>query len=230
MFYRTALGLLGATALIVGLASRADAAVILTLAPDGQGNIVANGSGTLNTSALTMTRFGGPFVALIWPTPIFGATIFNGATVNFALQSNQILAGPSTYGPGGRIFATSGIGDMFGLTSGSLVVPDGYVSGSPLSNRALYSAATLASLGLTPGTYNYTWGSGGSADSFSIVISTTPVTSSVPEPGILPLLAMGGVMLLLRRSLARKTNKYTIPWWMSPSLRTSSSGPSNRTA
>src|SRR5207248_2671894 len=41
-----------------------------------------------------------------------------------------------------------------------LSVPRGYVSGTFLSDRATYSGATLATLGVTPGTYKWTWGTG----------------------------------------------------------------------
>ena len=41
-----------------------------------------------------------------------------------------------------------------------LIVPRGYVSGTFLSNSATYSGKTLATLGVTPGTYVWTWGTG----------------------------------------------------------------------
>jgi hypothetical protein len=39
-----------------------------------------------------------------------------------------------------------------------LSVPTGYVSGTALSDTAIYSGTTLAALGVTPGTYVWTWG------------------------------------------------------------------------
>jgi hypothetical protein len=39
-----------------------------------------------------------------------------------------------------------------------LSVPAGYVSGTALSDTAIYSGTTLAALGVTPGTYVWTWG------------------------------------------------------------------------
>ena len=66
------------------------------------------------------------------------------------------------------MFASSGSGDMVGIAAASsieisgivLSVPRGYVSGTALSDMATYSGKTFATLGVTPGTYVWTWGSG----------------------------------------------------------------------
>jgi hypothetical protein len=44
------------------------------------------------------------------------------------------------------------------------------VSGTQLKNTATYTGQTISSLGLTPGTYTWTWGTGAHADSFVLVI------------------------------------------------------------
>ena len=68
-------------------------------------------------------------------------------------------------------------------------------SGDSLSGSATYAFETFASIGLTPGTYVWSWGSGGSADSLTLNI--------VPEPTAVFLLATGLAALAwrLRRSL-----------------------------
>jgi len=72
------------------------------------------------------------------------------------------LVGPTSFGTGGPTTASSGSGDIVGIAHifwGSLLsVPRGYVSGHALSDMAIYSGRTLASLGVTPGTYVSTWG------------------------------------------------------------------------
>jgi hypothetical protein len=68
--------------------------------------------------------------------------------------------GPA-FGTGDIDNANSGSGDLVGALFGYyIIVPNGYVSNSPLSDTATYDNATLASLGLTPGTYVWTWGDG----------------------------------------------------------------------
>jgi hypothetical protein len=58
-----------------------------------------------------------------------------------------------------------------------IYVPAGYVSGTQLSDTDTFNGATFASLGITSGTYTYTWGSGPTADT-----ATVMTIASVPEP------------------------------------------------
>jgi hypothetical protein len=61
-----------------------------------------------------------------------------------------------------------------------LVVPVGYVSGNVLSNSMTFNNATLASLGVTPGTYVWTWGTGLTNQNFTLQIGSV----GVPPPGV----------------------------------------------
>ena len=79
-----------------------------------------------------------------------------------------------------------------------LLLPSLYVSDTPLSDTATYDTATFASLGVTPGTYVWTWGSGAD-QSFTLEIGTTPL------PAALPLFATGlGALGLLGWRRKRK--------------------------
>lgn len=75
-------------------------------------------------------------------------------------------------------------------------MPQGYVSGSALSGSATFDSTTLASLGVTSGTYTWTWDSG--ANSFVLNIEQFTVT---PEPGSFLLIGIG---LLAGLWVARK--------------------------
>ena len=57
-----------------------------------------------------------------------------------------------------------------------------------MSETSTYLGKTFASLGLTPGTYVYTWGAGGHADSFTIDITST---SAIPEPSTWAMMFLG---------------------------------------
>ena len=70
--------------------------------------------------------------------------------------------------------------------STDLYVPDGYVSGSPLSDTATYDSQTFSSLGATPGTYEWTWGTGPNQN-FTLVIGA----AAVPEPSTWAMMLLG---------------------------------------
>ena len=174
----------------------AHAAFVFTLTQVG-GNVVVNGGGTLNTTALNPDGTGNYF-AFVSPS---AAGLYGGPTNPTALAFYSGLTGPASFGSGGMKSASAGSGDLVGFfrSSTDLVVPAGYVSGTALSDTDTYTGQTFASLGITPGTYTYTWGTGTTADSLTI-------NASVPEPGTWALLAVGtGALALaaLRRRAVR---------------------------
>jgi hypothetical protein len=90
------------------------------------------------------------------------------------------FTGPTSFGSGFTTFANSGSGDLVGeLGSFELDVPHGYVSGTALSDSATYDNATFASLGVTPGTYTWTWGTGLPNQNFRLIIGG----AGVPDGG-----------------------------------------------
>jgi hypothetical protein len=166
----------------------AQAAYTVTLEQDGL-NVVADGSGTLDVtdlSFLTSQSFG----AQILPT--LGEIFTGPASSTPNDQYHGVITGPASFGSGSGSLATSGAGDLVGIGGlvSDLLVPADYTSGTSLSDMSTYDNATFASLGVTPGTYEWTWGSGAHADSFTL--------DAVPAPlighGLPVLLAVGGLL------------------------------------
>lgn len=173
----------------------ARAGYIVTLTQVGS-NVVATGRGTINLTGLIPV--GGAITgAGIYPNEGFiatGSASFTPVDLYFG------FAGPTNFGSGGNTNASRGSGDTVAIdynTPGyapNIEVPHGYVSGSPLKDSAIYDNATFASLGVIPGTYVWTWGSGVTRDSFTLNVGPR----AIPEPSGLLLLALPlGLLALL---------------------------------
>jgi PEP-CTERM motif len=184
-------------------ATSAQAAYTMTFQEVG-GNVVEMGAGTLDTTDLTDN--GSPFseVAAVSPT---GGQVFSGSTSSTPVEFFTGVSGPVSFGPGIETEANASSGDFVGLEGngeGFLFTPVGFTSGA-LSETSTYLGATFASLGLTPGTYVYTWGAGDHADSFTIDISSA---SATPEPSTWAMMALGFAGLgfaAFRRRAPRET-------------------------
>ena len=171
-------------------------ASIIINAVESAGDVVFTGGGTADTSALTFDSSGFAFAGV---NPSFPFLHMNDGNANILTG----LLGPSTFGVGFGAGADSSSGDTFGInfqsSTLSLLVPQGYVSGSALSGTMTFIGTTLADLGLTPGTTHiWTWGSASvnNADSLSLNIGA----ATTPEPSTLALLGLG----LLSVGYARK--------------------------
>jgi VPDSG-CTERM motif len=140
-------------------------------------NVVANGSGAFNLTGLTF--FSGDFV-VPQMNASFGA-ILTGQVLGGVVTGYTGFTGPTSFGPGGFFFATTGSGDLVGISSGAraLYVPQDYVSNTALSDSMTFDNATFASLGVTPGTYIWTWGAGGANQNFTLIIEG----AGVPDGG-----------------------------------------------
>ena len=173
---RWLLGLLAA-ALLTGIAMEAQANVIVTAVETPGGDVLISGGGTLNLAAWTTKEENLSDVVLIAP----GTQITIGPTGSLpvdVLTDPTLFSGSPAYGFNNDVsLPDAGSGDIFGLAFSfdeRLTVPTGYVSGNPLMGSSTYEDETFASLGMTPGSYSWSWGSDDTASSFTLEI--------VPEP------------------------------------------------
>ena len=192
----------GAAMLIGGglSAPPAQAGYIVTLTQQGT-SVVATGSGTIDLTDLTIFGSGVGAVAQIIPS---FALILTGPTSGVLIDLYASITGPGSFGSGGQTVASSGSGDLVGVGGGGtgLAVPHGYVSGGALMDTATYNNQTFATLGATPGTYEWTWGTRAHADSFTLNIGAVGVPES---SGVLLLALPLGVGILLAARQRRAT-------------------------
>ena len=181
--------LAGATALVLvsAFAIPADAAYITTLEEVGN-DVIATGSGSLDLMGLTFQNTA-TTSALIQPDRAFLVLglVFTGVEVY------RGISGPSSFGSGNTVItALVGSGTTVGIEGaapGVIAVPVGYVSGTDLGTTiVIWENATFGSLGVMPGTYVWSWGTGATADTYTLQIGAT---DSVPEPASLVLLSLG---------------------------------------
>ena len=162
-------------------------------------NVVANGSGAINLTGLSFLASGTQGGGILQP-PIGAITTGTTDSANVTIFSG--FSGPTSFGSGNGDIASSGSGDRVGIVGlfGQLSVPDGYVSGAALLSSATWNNATFASLGVTPGTYVWSWGTGLPNQNFTLIIGG----AGVPDGGsTVSLLGFGLVGLaVLRRKLS----------------------------
>jgi VPDSG-CTERM motif len=183
-------------------------AYVVTLEQVGSNVVVANGSGPINLTGLTFSSTH-ESVTLIAPGPGYLQTGGTGPPSRPGLSSHFIgITGPTSFGPGGfppELLADTASGDIVGILisvlggEGILTVPQGYVSGSALSSTATWNFTTFASLGVTPGTYVWAWGTGLPNQNFTLVIGGT----GVPDGGTT--VSLLGCALLGLAALRRKS-------------------------
>jgi hypothetical protein len=156
--------------------------VILDIYQSGT-SVVATYAGTIDTTDLTfdgIDEFGGA------PEGNIYASLAQFTSIPTELNDLYSgLSGPTAWGAGSAVGASTVSGDDFGVvgSSGHLWVPTGYVSGGSINGTATWDSNTLTSLGLTDGTYTYTWGTGAYADELVVNIG-----APVPEPASITLL------------------------------------------
>lgn len=154
------------------LTGAANAAVVINLFDNGTDTTVS-ASGSFDVTDLTRTTTGGgggidPFSGFLEIT-------------NNSYEIFQGVSGPGSFGTGRFSGLPVSSGDRVGIRWGAgqaITAPAGYVSGTPLSSSGTFTGASFDSLGVTPGTYVWTWGSGPTADSLTLNATVIPEASS----------------------------------------------------
>lgn len=179
----------------------ADAKYIYNVYQSGA-DVIAAGSGTIDLTDLT---FGGGGVYTEGSVDASIAQIGGGPT-GFAVEKLSDfmgLQGPASFGNGGYFADDAYYGDQVQIIGqyGELRLDD---HGGDYFGSTIFTDTTIEALGLDPGTYTYTWGSGVDAD--SIIVNIAQPTTGVPEPFTLSLFGAGlaGAVALRRRKKARK--------------------------
>lgn len=132
-------------------------------------NVVWSGSGSFNLTALTSagtTTIGGGYQAsqAVWAVgPIVTVDTYSGS-----------ITYPASFGNGGT-GVTSNTGSTYGILPGGsgrlLYVPSGYTSNTNISGTSTYANTTISGMGLSGGTYTWSWGSGANTSTIVMVIS-----------------------------------------------------------
>jgi hypothetical protein len=205
-----------AAALVIGCGLSGPAAwagYVLTLQEVGP-NVVATGSGSIDLTGLTLDA--GNFTGEGLMNPSIGFIITGPSSNTLGESFSGILNGPNTFGSGTGAIAGGGGGDLVGLLApaasgarATLYLPTGYVSDTALSDTSIYTSSSFSSLGVTTGTYEWTWGAGADQNfTLQIGIAAVPEgrTTSLVVLG-LGLVAMGRLHELRRRNSTSTVRK-----------------------
>ena len=168
----------------LAVAPAAQSAVIIDIVESGA-NVVATATGSINTAGLTFFSAASTSVGVRPATPRIRAGTGSATDLyNVAFTSSSAIGSGSSF-----TAASSGTGSVFGISSSTtLNLPSGYVSGAAINSTATWNSTTFAGLGLTEGSYDFTWGAGGNADSITVNVG------AVPEPSAYA--AIAGVSLM----------------------------------
>jgi hypothetical protein len=148
------------------------------------GDVDAVGAGTIDINGLFLAagQAGNAYIE-----PSTGLALVGNTNTQPGYYVYSASISPNTgFGSGGMTDATATAGDPAGIAAATnyIVVPAHYVSGTALADSATFAGQTFSSLGLTPGTYTYTFGP--DSDSFIVNIGQgspgVGSSPSVPEP------------------------------------------------
>ena len=168
----------------VAITTSAKAAFILKYEEVGT-DVVGKGSGFLDVTGLTFFGSTSGLCTNIGPAEAVACV---GPDLSPLIDTYRgSIGGPSNFGPGlvSPRFS-SGSGDLVALSLlfDDIDEPAGSVSTSFLSGDITFANSSFQSIGMTPGTYVWSWGSGMHADTFTVQVG-------VPEPSSWALLLAG---------------------------------------
>lgn len=177
----------------------ADAAFIAEMKQVGA-NVVVNGSGTINLSGArpgNLIGFGE------------GPGSINPAQTRFSFGGDAgtqtvfffDVTKPASFGSGGLAEADSRSGIGLSFIGLSLIIESTYVSGTQTSASMTFLNESLGDLGVTPGSYVWSWGSAEAStfETFTLNIIDPDAPIAVPAPGALGLFGIGLVGLIAAR-------------------------------
>lgn len=182
--------LLAAAGLAAMIAPAANAAIVVNVSQVGSDVQIAT-TGSFNTKGLTTPApYAYTLVAGVGASQGYFAT----GVVNSLLTGYAGISGPTSFGSGLIVNATSSSGMGVGLNSGALLyLPRTYVSGSALASQDIFAGTTISALGLVTGQYVYT------APNDTITVNV--LAAAVPEAAswAMMVFGLGAVGSVLRR-------------------------------
>jgi hypothetical protein len=175
--------LLSVAVLLAGGDTRAD--ITISIQQVGA-NVVASGAGEIDLTGLTFLGTSKNTPGIV---PSQGYVVMG--TTPGPLQNDLYtgITGPSSFGGATGSIPTSGSGDATLLDGNFIGLPVGYVSGTSITSTDTYSNTTISAMSLTPGTYTYTWGTGGPDHTLALQIG-------VPEPSTALIAVFGAVAFI----------------------------------
>ncbi|WP_170318453.1 PEPxxWA-CTERM sorting domain-containing protein [Sphingomonas sp. PAMC 26621] len=175
-------------------ASAASAAVSISVTQSGS-NVLFSGSGTFNSAVANSVGQGLSNADVDAST---GYLSFG----EFELINVYSLAGMARFGTGfAYIEANTGPALGFRVSDGAFYLGMSYVDNSLISSSGIVRNATLTTLGLTSGVYNYAVGGN------VVTLNIGPVVAAVPEPATWLTMILGFGMMGASMRYRRRTKE-----------------------